>query len=1360
LIVLHACWSQPTLRVWGESSRKRLGIKRRPAHRPAGSPWPHPFAADWNALHDALTSVGLRGGKASTRHDLALHLPSNTRAPQPSPPARGFESAEAGEAAGSALWTVPAEALATGDALDFLLGLPAEPPPGVALGDSLRGLAEAAKLALELVARGRVVPVLERGPLGRPVPLWRPVLTDPADEARFDALVRALPGACWAAEHRSEEDNAAGFLAALVDGCVRRAVTGARLGPARRGRRSAGDLWLKGLTERTPSFGADPAEAAALRDALAAWSRGVVPAGRGGVRTGFLLTPPDDVEAGAPEGPWRLGFFLQSVDDPSLLVPADEVWRADGSLPGLAQVPDPQERLIGDLGRAVRVFPPLEAGLRVARPTGVELDTDGAYRFLREGVPLLSQAGFSVRVPWWWHRPSAGLGVRLRARPSTSSPGGEGDGRFGMDALVAYDWQLSLGGETLSADEFRALAQRKVPLVRFRGEWVELRAAEVEAALRIFERHPAGEMTAAEVLRLAAGADETQAGLPLAGIDAEGWLGDLLAGGADERLEPLPEPPGLAGELRPYQRRGLAWLAFLDRVGAGACLADDMGLGKAQPLDARVLTPDGWRWMGDLRPGDAVIGASGKPCTVTGVYPQGEREVFRVSFSDGSATECCDEHLWQVHSAVKKRRGTAPKVLPLREIRERLRDAAGNSRHYVPMVRPVEFPDRALPLHPYLLGALLGDGGLTHSVMFSTAEPEMLERVTALLPAGTRIIHSMGVDYRISGPVRGRPNPVRTALRELGLFGCRSESKHIPEIYKLASIDDRLALLQGLLDTDGHVRPVDNNIEYLSVSRQLAEDVVFLVQSLGGRARIRCKPTTGQTAYRMSVCLPNGVAPFALRRKAEAYRGRAKYPPSRAIVDVQPVGVKPVQCIAVDAPDHLYVTDDFIVTHNTVQTLGLLLHERAAQKKRPAPTLLVCPMSVVGNWQREAARFAPELKVHVHHGAERLSGTALKKALRGVDMVVTTYALAARDRDELAAVKWGRVVLDEAQNIKNAETLQSRAVRAFPAPHRVALTGTPVENRLTELWSILDFLNPGLLGSQSAFRRRFATPIERFHDTERSAELQRLTRPFVLRRLKTDRRIIQDLPAKHEMRVFCNLTREQASLYQATVDSMLARIEESTGMERRGLVLATLTRLKQVCNHPVQLLQDGSALAGRSGKVARLEEILDEVLALGDRALVFTQFAEMGHLLRRMLEDRFGMELPFLHGGTGRAERDAMVTRFQAGEGPPVLLLSLKAGGTGLNLTAANHVIHFDRWWNPAVEDQATDRAFRIGQRRDVQVRKLVCAGTLEERIDQMIEDKKRLAETVLGTGEAWLTELSTAQLREVVALAADAVAE
>jgi superfamily II DNA or RNA helicase len=429
----------------------------------------------------------------------------------------------------------------------------------------------------------------------------------------------------------------------------------------------------------------------------------------------------------------------------------------------------------------------------------------------------------------------------------------------------------------------------------------------------------------------------------------------------------------------------------------------------------------------------------------------------------------------------------------------------------------------------------------------------------------------------------------------------------------------------------------------------------------------------------------------------------------------------------------------------TVQLLALIAGPA------PGPTLLVCPMSLVGNWQREAARFAPGVRVHVHHGAER--ARALDPA--GFDLVVTTYAVATRDAERLAAVPWHRVVLDEAQAVKNAATKQAAAVRRLPARHRIAVTGTPVENRLADLWSIMEFANPGLLGSATKFKERYAEPIERLGDADAAARLRRITQPFVLRRLKTDRTIISDLPEKLEMDVVCSLTPEQASLYQAVVDDMLARIESSEGIERRGLVLATMTRLKQICNHPALALHDGSRLPGRSGKLARLEEITEEILAAGERALIFTQYAEFGAMLRAELSARFGREVAFLHGGLPKASRDALVERFQEASpsSPPLFVLSLKAGGTGLTLTAANHVIHADRWWNPAVEDQATDRAFRIGQRRAVQVRKFVTAGTVEEKIAGLIRDKRGLAAKIVGTGEQWLTELSTADLRALLTL-------
>jgi superfamily II DNA or RNA helicase len=369
-------------------------------------------------------------------------------------------------------------------------------------------------------------------------------------------------------------------------------------------------------------------------------------------------------------------------------------------------------------------------------------------------------------------------------------------------------------------------------------------------------------------------------------------------------------------------------------------------------------------------------------------------------------------------------------------------------------------------------------------------------------------------------------------------------------------------------------------------------------------------------------------------------------------------------------------------------------------------------------------------------------------------LVVTSFSLLYRDRELFDQVDWAGLVLDEAQNIKNPETKQARAARELKADYRVALTGTPVENRLAELWSIMDFCNPGLLGSSEVFRTRYAVPVERHGLTEPAERLRAVTRPYVLRRLKTDPAIIDDLPDKIETKQPCRLTTEQASLYQSVVDDMLEKIEGSDGIERRGNVLAAMAKLKQVCNHPALLLHDRSPIGRRSGKIIRLEEILDEILAEGDRVLCFTQFTEMAEMLVPHLAARFGTDIAYLHGGTPKARRDELVSRFQSGEGPPIFLLSLKAGGTGLNLTAANHVIHVDRWWNPAVEDQATDRAFRIGQPRNVQVHKFVCTGTLEERIDQMLEEKKALAEMVISDGEGWLTELSTSDLRDLFTLA------
>ncbi|WP_319462442.1 DEAD/DEAH box helicase [Micromonospora sp. RTP1Z1] len=1057
MLVIHGAWlSAVGLAVWAEDTTLPARAPRRPGRAPRERP--HPFAAGHATLAATL------GDLPAEATSVLLTLPTRAGSPVDSPELVRTAVAEPFRGPVTlAGWRVPALTYAP----DAAFALLREIDLGAAVpGADLRQLAELADFAADLVTRGRVLPGVaspagaarttteEPGTRSGVAPtatagrwtrsgvvgaadrvtaraVWRPLLTG-TDAGWARSLALALPPAARAAAAPPAlvEPGAlvADALDALTDAAARAALAETVL---TRGLRPGGPVpaWLAALTGQRREFTVDPAGLDTLRAELDAWQRD---AARGPVRASFRLVEPDPDEIAEPlpvvpadptavvaqDGRWRVEFGLQPADEPGLLVEAGDVWRSPGNLPGIAG-DDPQETLLAELGRASRLWPELDDALRTATPEGMELDPQGAHRFLREGAPVLHAAGFGVLLPSWWRRPSTRLGARLRAR-SRTAPGtvAAASGGLGLDALVDYRWEVALGDQPLTAEELAALAELKSPLVRLRGRWVELDPKRLAAGLRLLRS--AGELTVADLLRLGLAETDRQEELPVLEVTADGALGELLAGTAERRIAPADPPPGFHGTLRPYQRRGLAWLAFLQSLGLGGILADDMGLGK------------------------------------------------------------------------------------------------------------------------------------------------------------------------------------------------------------------------------------------------------------------------------------------------------------------------------------------------TVQLLALL----AGDPPEAGPTLLVCPMSLVGNWQREAARFTPELRVHVHHGAERARGAEFRTAVHGADLVLTTYSVAARDASELAGIDWHRVVVDEAQAIKNASTRQAEAVRSLPARHRVAVTGTPVENRLADLWSIMQFANPGLLGPAATFRKTFAEPIERHGDDEVAGRLRRITGPFVLRRLKTDSSIISDLPEKLEMEVLCNLTAEQAALYRAVVDDMMAKIESSDGMERRGLVLATMTRLKQVCNHPAQLLRDGSPLPGRSGKLERLEEIVDEVLAAGEKALLFTQYAEFGGMLRGHLSARVGREVIFLHGGVGKADRDAMVTRFQSPDGPPLFVLSLKAGGTGLTLTAANHVVHVDRWWNPAVEDQATDRAFRIGQRRRVQVRKFVSAGTVEEKVAAMIADKRSLAGRVVGSGEQWVTELSTGALRELFALESGAVVE
>lgn len=431
----------------------------------------------------------------------------------------------------------------------------------------------------------------------------------------------------------------------------------------------------------------------------------------------------------------------------------------------------------------------------------------------------------------------------------------------------------------------------------------------------------------------------------------------------------------------------------------------------------------------------------------------------------------------------------------------------------------------------------------------------------------------------------------------------------------------------------------------------------------------------------------------------------------------------------------------------TVQVIAFLLKLKD-EGGLSSPALVVCPTTIVGNWEKECRKFAPTLAVSIYHGSER------NLSVKNRDVVITTYGTLRRDVDKFSHREWSAVIVDEAQNIKNPDTDQTRSVKSLKSPVRIAMSGTPVENRLAELWSIFDFINRGYLGSTQTFQKKYAVPIEKYRDKEAIERLKTATAPFILRRLKKDKSIIEDLPDKMVSDEYCYLTKEQAALYKRVVDATMEIIEGSAGIQRKGLIFKLITSLKQICNHPVHYSNKGEPRKEQSGKAERVVDLAGKVISLDQKALVFTQYKEMGDLLAALFASELKEDVFFFHGGISRSKRDQMVEAFQEKESARLMVISLKAGGTGLNLTSAAHVIHYDLWWNPAVEDQATDRAYRIGQTKNVTVHRLITLGTFEEKIDEMLKSKKELADLTISAGEQWLTELSDRELKNLLSLA------
>jgi hypothetical protein len=956
------------------------------------------------------------------------------------------------------------------EAIDLLLSLPQPLPAEV--GDSVRFWAALARYVVDCVRRERFYATVRRANTHHEAS-WRLHVASAEEVERLEKFAASMPPVCRAVV--DEQAQPLGlvdvFAATTADAIIRRAVSSdpfftrvhglaaeAGAGPEVR--------FLSAALGATRTVPGELRDNEVLFDQVQLWTSrlgGAAPAS--GWQLGFTLREPPEEADPSDEHPWRVEFELIPLGE-GKVIDAESIWSDASPLSALGrQQAELRAVLLAELARAAEVFPPLLRVVAAPAPAMIGLSAPEAQQFLRQWSAELKARSFAVDLPAWAQQTDRRLALVMALRPKEqdeagfASPDNAGraggvaaPSRMGLDSLLEFDWRVSVGGMELTREDFDALVRRQSPLVRVRGQWVEIEADAAAAAIELMERQKAGQTTLGDAFRVAFATTTRDASTraPAVALSGTSWVKDLLDQLPAMKSQALPQPDAFHGTLRPYQLRGLQWLAFLDRLGIGGCLADDMGLGKTIQLIALLLH--------ERRDG---VGRDG----VTA--------------------------------------------------RERAKDSF--------------------------------------------------------------------------------PRDAATSL----------------------------------------------------------------------------------------------------------------------------------------------------------------------------PTLLFAPTSVVGNWEKELKRFAPSLRVLLHHGPQRLRGKAFFDASQSADVVITSYALAHRDREDLASGKWHRIALDEAQKIKNPSAASSVAIRSLSAPRRLALTGTPIENHLTELWSIMDVLNPGLLGSARDFRERFAVPIEKLLDKDRGEHLRRMIRPFVLRRVKTDPEIAGDLPDKIEMKVFCNLTVEQAAMYERATAEMLGQIDAATGIRRRGLILAVLTRLKQICDHPALLRSgdeggngDDAILDRRSGKAERLVEMLEEVLEEGESALVFTQYAQMGKLLQRLLAERFKHEPFYLHGGTPQKQRDEMVAAFQETQSPSIFILSLRAGGLGLNLTAANHVFHFDRWWNPAVENQATDRAHRIGQKRSVQVHKFIAVGTVEERIDRLLTEKTHLAETIVGGGDEWLTDLSTNELREYLKLSDEAVGE
>lgn len=813
----------------------------------------------------------------------------------------------------------------------------------------------------------------------------------------------------------------------------------------------------------------------------------------------------------------------------------------------------------------------------------------------------------------------------------------------------------------------------------------------------------------------------------------------LSAKKASAALLPEPDDTGLLTNLALYDYQK-AIFAKMVKAKRAIC-SMTMGAGKSSPVTSKVLTPQGWKLMGEISVGDFVIGSNGKPTRVIGVYPQGQKDTYRVTFTDDSSMECCDEHLWAVRTPQQKYRNGNFTVRELRTFMNSLTDQYGNHKYHIPMVKPVEFPKKEVELDPYLLGALIGDGGISQkSLSFSSMDEFLITEISNRLPSGVSIKQKKNsvVDWSISRvPGTKKENVLTLALRKLHLAGKRSYEKHIPEEYKYNDSNTRLLVLQGLMDTDGFCDKSGKDVIFYSTSKQLALDVQEIVWSFGGTAVLKNKQTEyvykgakkiGRPSFAVYISLPPGIVPFRLPRKLERFVPRTKYQPTRYFKSVEFVGKLESQCIAVEADDHLYVADNYIVTHNTLTTICCYSWIRKNAKSNPK-LLVVCPKSLRLQWQSEIKRAI---------GIESIQVTKPTDLQKSGDIFIVTYQYFTRHAEVFSKAHFDCVVADEIQFVKNADTKTWKAMSKIKSEYFYGLSGTVIENRLDDLYHIMEIVSPGFLGPKWKFDDKYQNLISiskakiLYKGAKNIPALQAELKDYVF---SYDQLA---LPKITHTTINTVLTQSEISAHDEFMEKakeLIAKSLNGGGLpHERLLIQAYLLKARQACNGEELLTKNPSS--NPSSKIKEFLKLVDDVcIKRNEKLVVFSEWTEMLDICKRHLSQKFGASLGWVNytGKETPKQRAAALTKFQT-DPKCMLFFASEAGGVGLDglqLVAWN-VVHLELPWNPSRLDQRTGRVYRLLQKNPVNVFCLVSNGGIEKQISKLLTEKREVRELTL----------------------------